>query len=158
VRRRCGVGTAELALEFESYRGPQIDGVENMLKERASLVYRWTLRNFLHRIAAQNPQVHHVDAPSMVLSLDCRCGAATLLTPCDPRLSPVNVHRIDQVINGRPYRIEVSNVGLDKWRAQIARVPGGSAATMPFYGSTPVEAANQLSRWLSLAHGQVRQQ
>ena len=45
-------------------------------------------------------------------------------------------------------RIEVSNVGVNKWRAQIARVPGGSAATMPFYGSTPVEAAGQLSRWL----------
>jgi hypothetical protein len=70
----------------------------------------------------------------------------------------VNVQRIEQIINGRPYRIEVSNVGIDKWRAQIARVPGGSAATMPFYGSTPDEAANHLSRWLSLVHGQVRPQ
>jgi hypothetical protein len=78
-----------------------------------------------------------------------------------PRCEPgtyVNVHRIDQIINGRPYRIEVSSVGLDKWRAQIARVPGGSAATMPFYGSTPDEAAGHLSRWLSLVHGQVRPQ
>lgn len=68
----------------------------------------------------------------------------------------VNVHRIDQIINGRQYRIEVSSVGLGKWRAQIARVPGGCGATMPFYGSTPHEAADHLSRWLSLAHGQVR--
>jgi hypothetical protein len=72
------------------------------------------------------------------------------------RSDPVNVHRFEQIINGRQYRIEVSSVGLDKWRAQIARVPGGSAATMPFYGSTPTEAADHLSRWLSLAHGQVR--
>ena len=70
----------------------------------------------------------------------------------------VNVLRIDQIINGRPYRIEVSSVGLDKWRAQIARVPGGSAATMPFYGSTPDEAAGHLSRWLTMAHGPVRPQ
>jgi hypothetical protein len=66
----------------------------------------------------------------------------------------VNVHRFDQVINGREYHIEVSSVGIDKWRAQIARVPGGSAAMMPFYGKTPVEAAGQLSRWLMIAHGQ----
>ncbi|MEN3337646.1 MAG: hypothetical protein V7647_1322 [Acidobacteriota bacterium] len=68
----------------------------------------------------------------------------------------MNVHRFEETINGREYRIEVSNVGTNKWRAQIARVPGGSAATMPFYGSTPVEAAGQLSRWLGLAHGHVR--
>ena len=65
----------------------------------------------------------------------------------------VNVHRFAENINGRDYLIEVSSVGVDKWRAQIARVPGGSAALMPFYGKTPVEAAGQLSRWLALAHG-----
>lgn len=64
-----------------------------------------------------------------------------------------NVQRIGQIINGREYQIEVSSVGLDKWRAQIARVPGGSTATMPFYGKTPDEAAGQLSRWLEIAHG-----
>lgn len=65
----------------------------------------------------------------------------------------VNVHRFEENINGRDYLIEVSSVGVDKWRAQIARLPGGSAALMPFYGKTPVEAAGQLSRWLALAHG-----
>jgi hypothetical protein len=63
------------------------------------------------------------------------------------------VHLFEQTINGRDYRIEVSAVGLDKWRAQIAKVSGGSRALMPFYGRTPDEAAQQLSRWLSLAHG-----
>lgn len=72
--------------------------------------------------------------------------------------TPVTKHRFDETINGRAYRIEVSNVGANKWRAQIARVPGGSAATMPFYGSTPTEAAGQLSRWLALAHGKTRPQ
>jgi len=70
----------------------------------------------------------------------------------------VNLHRFEETINGRAYHIEVSNVGRDQWRAQIARAPGGSAATMPFYGKTPDEAAHQLSRWLSLAHGQPRSQ
>jgi hypothetical protein len=70
----------------------------------------------------------------------------------------VNVHRFDEIINGREYRIEVSSVGLGRWRAQLARLPGGSAATMPFYGTTPKEAAGELSRWLELAHGRPRPQ
>lgn len=68
----------------------------------------------------------------------------------------VNVHRFEEVINGREYLIEVLSVGADKWRAQIARTPGGSAALMPFYGKTPDEAAQHLSQWLCLAHGQKR--
>ena len=38
------------------------------------------------------------------------------------------MHRFEEVINGREYLIEVSSVGLGRWRAQIARVPGGCAA------------------------------
>ena len=68
----------------------------------------------------------------------------------------MNVHRFEEVINGREYLIEVSNVGFNKWRAQIARAAGGSRAMMPFYGETPDEAAKRLSRWLSIAHGQGR--
>ena len=85
-----------------------------------------------------------------------------MLTPLHKRFrfvtrnANVNVQRINQVINGRQYKIEVSSVGLDKWRAQIARLPGGSAATMPFYGKTPDEAAGQLSRWLEIANGRSR--
>jgi hypothetical protein len=67
----------------------------------------------------------------------------------------IYVHRFEEVINGREYHIEVSSVGLDRWRAQIARVPGGCAALMPFYGKTPDEAAGQLSRWLALLHRQT---
>jgi hypothetical protein len=67
-----------------------------------------------------------------------------------------DVHRFEEVINGREYLIEVSSVGLGRWRAQIARAPGGCAALMPFYGKTPDEAAGQLSRWLALLHGQAQ--
>ena len=72
------------------------------------------------------------------------------------RRSNVNVHRFEEIINGRSYRIEVSSVAAGQWRAQIARAPGGSAALMPFYGKTPDEAAKHLSRWLSIVHGQSR--
>ena len=67
----------------------------------------------------------------------------------------MTVHRFEETINGREYQIEVSEVGTDRWRAQIARVPGGSSALMPFYGSTPMEAAAQLSAWLVRAHRQA---
>lgn len=66
------------------------------------------------------------------------------------------VHRFKEVINGRDYAIRVSNVGVGQWRAEIARSAGGCAAMMPFYGKTPDEAAQLLSRWLSIAHGQPR--
>lgn len=65
---------------------------------------------------------------------------------------PVTVQRFDETINGREYRIEVSPVDCNRWRAQIARAPGGSRAMMPFYGGTPDEAVQHLSRWLALNH------
>ena len=62
----------------------------------------------------------------------------------------MTVQRFEETINGREYRIEVSAVATNRWRAQIARAPGGSRAMMPFYGQTPDEAVRQLSRWLTL--------
>ena len=61
----------------------------------------------------------------------------------------MTVQRFEETINGREYRIEVSAVG-NQYRAQIARAPGGSRAMMPFYGHTPDEAVQHLSRWLLL--------
>ena len=71
--------------------------------------------------------------------------------------SSVTVQRFDETINGREYHIEVSAVGSNQWRAQIARAPGGSRAMMPFYGRTPDEAVAHLSRWLSLNHARAPQ-
>jgi hypothetical protein len=59
--------------------------------------------------------------------------------------------RYQETINGRSYVIEVLPVGDDRWRAQIARLQGGTTALMPFYGTTPDEAAQQLSGWLNRA-------
>jgi len=63
----------------------------------------------------------------------------------------VTVHRFDHDIAGRCYQIEVMLVG-NRWRAQLRRLAGMSTALMPFYGTTPEEAAALLTRWLVLAH------
>jgi hypothetical protein len=70
-------------------------------------------------------------------------------------LTSVTVQRFEETINGREYRIEVSAVGSNRWRAQIARAPGGSRAMMPFYGHTPDEAVRHLSHWLTLNHART---
>ena len=54
---------------------------------------------------------------------------------------PSPVHRFEESIGGRPYLIEVAPVSDDRWRAYIVRLPGVPTALMPFYGATPVEAA-----------------
>jgi hypothetical protein len=61
----------------------------------------------------------------------------------------VNTLRLRETINGRPYDIEVLPVGPDRWRAQLARRRGGTTALMPFYGTTPDDAAKRLSAWLA---------
>lgn len=72
-----------------------------------------------------------------------------------PAVTPVTTSptlvRFEDTINGRAVLIEVSSVGRDRWRAQVARVPGGRTALMPFYGTTPEEAAEHLSGWLTRA-------
>ena len=60
-------------------------------------------------------------------------------------------HRFAETVGGRTYEIEVTPVS-NRWRAQIRRTAGGPTALMPFYGQTPDEAAQQLSRWLLLAN------
>jgi hypothetical protein len=60
-------------------------------------------------------------------------------------------HRFEETIGGRTYQIEVTLVS-NRWRAQISRIPGMPTALMPFYGTTPHEAARQLSEWLTLCN------
>jgi hypothetical protein len=59
--------------------------------------------------------------------------------------------RFEETINGRSYVIEVLKVDTDRWRAHIARQRGATTALMPFYGSTPDEAAELLTVWLQRA-------
>jgi len=64
----------------------------------------------------------------------------------------IAVRRFQETIGGRVYNIEASMVGDERWRAQLARVPGTPTALMPFYGQTADEAARQLFAWLARAH------
>jgi hypothetical protein len=66
------------------------------------------------------------------------------------------VHHFDELIDGRTYHIEVSRITRDRWRAHIVRAPGVPTAMMPFYGTTPDEAARHLREWLVLAHRTAR--
>jgi hypothetical protein len=68
-----------------------------------------------------------------------------------PDSTHVTIHRFLETIGGRAYHIEVTPVS-NRWRAQLCRTPGLPTAMMPFYGTTPDEAARRLTRWLTLAH------
>jgi hypothetical protein len=63
-----------------------------------------------------------------------------------------DVHRFHESIAGKNYLIEVCAVTPDRWRAYIVRIPGVPTALMPFYGTTPADAARQLCDWLTRAH------
>ena len=73
-------------------------------------------------------------------------------TPERPR--PVPIHRYEEEIAGRTYHIEVQAISREQWRAKLARRPGMPTALMPFYGSTPELAAQELTKWLSLVSAQ----
>jgi hypothetical protein len=62
------------------------------------------------------------------------------------------VHHLSETVEGRTFRIEVSRVARNRWRAHIVRAPGIPTAMMPFYGPTPDEAAKLLTEWLRRAH------
>ena len=59
--------------------------------------------------------------------------------------------RFEESIGGRAYLIEVTVSG-NRWRACIVRRPGVPTALMPFYGATAIEAAQQLTAWLTRAY------
>jgi hypothetical protein len=71
--------------------------------------------------------------------------------------SPVT-HRYEELIGGKTYEIEVRAVSQSRWRAQIARRPGMPTSLMPFYGTTPDEAAHELRRWLALVYNGTTKQ
>lgn len=66
----------------------------------------------------------------------------------------MNIVHFTETINGRVYAIDVLAVGPDRWRAEIARARGATTAVMPFYGTTPDEAAQHLRGWLARITGQ----
>ena len=67
----------------------------------------------------------------------------------------IAIHRYEESIGGRLYLIEVVPVSKDRWRSSIVHIPGAPTALMPFYGSTPEEAARHLSEWLTRTHARA---
>jgi hypothetical protein len=53
-----------------------------------------------------------------------------------------------QDINGKTYVVEAVPVERNRWRARLAQ-QGTTNALMPFYGTTPDEAIERLTTWLS---------
>ena len=111
---------------------------------------------FFHADARRISPEWNCGAPSYRASLVSIRAKHTIAVVPTSRLSLITVtaavHRFEQSIGGRPYLIEVAPVSEDRWRAYIVRLPGVPTALMPFYGSTPVEAAHLLSQWLTRAH------
>jgi hypothetical protein len=60
-----------------------------------------------------------------------------------------------QRIHGRDYRVEVTQVTIERWRAHVINAHGGPTALMPFYATTADLAVTRLTDWLSLAHRQA---
>jgi hypothetical protein len=60
--------------------------------------------------------------------------------------------RFVQQIDGRDYRIEVTQLTASRWRAHVLNAYGGPAALMPFYDQTPDMAVGRLTEWLSRAN------
>ena len=63
--------------------------------------------------------------------------------------------RIVQRIQGRDYRVEVTQVAFERWRAHVINAHGGPTALMPFYATTADLAVTRLTDWLFLAHKQA---
>ena len=63
--------------------------------------------------------------------------------------------RTIQRIHGREYRVEVTQVAVERWRAHVINAHGGPTALMPFYATTADLAVTRLTDWLALAHRQA---
>jgi hypothetical protein len=100
-------------------------------------------------------RTHHRGAASYGASLACATWIARITTPrtknAHKKIVQTPLLRRTQTINGRAYVIEVRPVSEDRWRAQVVRRPGGMTSLMPFYGTTPDDAAQLLAGWLARA-------
>jgi hypothetical protein len=63
--------------------------------------------------------------------------------------------RVVQRIHGRDYRVEVTQIAFERWRAHVINAHGGPTALMPFYATTPDQAIGRLTDWLARAHQQA---
>src|SRR3954468_19483012 len=110
-------------------------------------VEQTTRRFFFFQNAGQFERMPAPRAPSYFVSLD-RTGEERMIRPAPLLRFQIQLtvrHSFQRTIAGRCYLIEVAQVDDQRWRAHILKLPGVPAAMMPFYGSTPDEAATNLS-------------
>src|SRR5262245_39083624 len=111
--RRASRGIA--AMRVVAAAGPvkprrDAGSVENMWKKRGSPVDLPTAEKKFALRSRQSGRMHRVDAPSAVLSL-AHGDEPTRISLRYPHFARrIHVKRIEQVINGREYHIEVSHV------------------------------------------------
>ena len=104
------------------------------------------LRRFPAALGRPTPGVGHFRARLRLIVGARQLRSLLLFTPP----SHVKPCCYERSIAGRAYVIEVSPVSTSRWRAQIARLPGMPTSVMPFYGTTPEEAAHALTTWLAM--------
>jgi hypothetical protein len=133
--------------------------VENLWMVRAYPVHEVRTKKYFRRAQRETARRRHVHALSYGASLVCHAPLRTIRPSHFQRLDNHHVaavlHRFEESIAGRPYLIEVASVADNRWRAYIVRIPGVPTALMPFYGRTPLEAAQHLRDWLSRAHARA---
>jgi hypothetical protein len=115
---------------------------------------------YFRRARSRIAAIADVHVVSSGASLVCDRMLRTIRSvPTQRQFSPTHVsaavHRFEESIAGHVYLIEVANVSKDRWRAYIVRIPGVPTALMPFYGTTPADAAEQLCSWLTRAHARA---
>ena len=111
-----------------------------------NLTAHFFLRRDLPMIAVPAACGRSLRDPFRLIACDACVKSTTSFRP-----PAVTIHHFEETIAGRAYQIEVTPVS-NRWRAQLRRLPGMPTAMMPFYGTTPEEAAQQLTAWLTLAH------
>ena len=126
---------------------------------RAYPVHEMRTKKYFRQTSPETARRADVHVLSYGASLVCDAPPRTIRPSNFSRLDIDHVtavlHRFEESIAGRPYLIEVASVAENRWRAYIVRIPGVPTALMPFYGRTPVEAAEHLRDWLSRAHARA---
>jgi len=126
---------------------------------RAYPVHEMRTKKYFRQTSSETARRADVHVLSYGASLVCDAPPRTIRPSNFSRLDIDHVtavlHRFEESIAGRPYLIEVASVAENRWRAYIVRIPGVPTALMPFYGRTPVEAAEHLRDWLSRAHARA---
>jgi hypothetical protein len=127
--------------------------VENLWTPGAKPVEKLTTKNYFWPDRGVDPAAGGLwTAPSWRASLDHSWHARRIeRSTSHSQHTILTVHCFEEFIGERAFVIEVTDAG-NRWRAQLRRRPGVPTAMMPFYGTSPAEAAHRLMDWMRRAH------